>query len=201
METSHITWHNCLESTNSDAKLHIDDYDNLSVCAALSQPKGRGQSDHKWFATPGKNLTFTIILKPDGFVAADALYLTRITTLSLLSYLRRKGIEARIKWPNDIWVGDRKICGILIENTLDGHLVHYSLIGIGLNVNETNWPEYLPNPVSMSELTGKEYDIRVELEEFHKEFCRHEQMYWHDDGKKYLCEEFEKKVFRLSEVL
>lgn len=201
METPHITWHKCLESTNSDAKMHIGDYDNLSVSAALSQEKGRGQADHKWFASPGKNLTFTIILKPQGFAATDALYLTRITTLSLLSYLKSKGIEARIKWPNDIWVGEKKICGILIENTLDGPWVHYSLIGIGLNVNERNWPEFLPNPVSMSEITGKEYDIRTELEEFYKEFCRHEQMYWHDDGKKYLCEEFEKNVFRLSEVL
>ncbi len=201
METPHITWHKCLESTNSDAKMNIDDYDNLSVSAALSQEKGRGQSDHKWFATPGKNLTFTIILKPQGFAATDALFLTRITTLSLLSYLNTKGIEARIKWPNDIWVGEKKICGILIENTLDGPLVKYSLIGIGLNVNERNWPEYLPNPVSMSEITGKEYDIRAELEEFYKEFCRHEQMYWNDDGKKKLCEEFEKNVFRLSEAL
>ncbi len=201
METPHITWHKCLESTNSDAKMHIDDYDNLSVSAALSQEKGRGQSDHKWFATPGKNLTFTIILKPRGFAATDALFLTRITTLSLLSYLKSKGIEARIKWPNDIWVGEKKICGILIENTLDGPLVKYSLIGIGLNVNERNWPEYLPNPVSMSEITGKEYDICAELEEFYKEFCRHEQMYWNDDGKKKLCEEFEKNVFRLSEAL
>ncbi len=201
METPHITWHKCLESTNSDAKMHIDDYDNLSVSAALSQEKGRGQSDHKWFATPGKNLTFTIILKPQGFAATDALFLTRITTLSLLSYLNTKGIKARIKWPNDIWVGEKKICGILIENTLDGPLVKYSLIGIGLNVNERNWPEYLPNPVSMSEITGKEYDICAELEEFYKEFCRHEQMYWNDDGKKKLCEEFEKNVFRLSEAL
>ena len=201
METQHITWHKCLESTNSDAKMHIDGYDNLSVSAALSQEKGRGQADHKWFATPGKNLTFTIILKPRGFAATDALFLTRITTLSLLSYLSAKGIEARIKWPNDIWVGEKKICGILIENTLDGPLVKYSLIGIGLNVNERNWPEYLPNPVSMSEITGKEYDIRAELEEFYKEFCRHEQMYWHDDGKKKLCEEFEKNEFRLSEAL
>ncbi len=201
METPHITWHKCLESTNSDAKMHIDDYDNLSVSAAISQEKGRGQADHKWFATPGKNLTFTIILKPRGFAATDALFLTRITTLSLLSYLNTKGIKARIKWPNDIWVGEKKICGILIENTLDGPLVKYSLIGIGLNVNERNWPEYLPNPVSMSEITGKEYDIRAELEEFHKEFCRHEQMYWNDDGKKKLCEEFEKNVFRLSEAL
>ena len=201
METSAITWLERTESTNSEAKTNIEKYDNLSIISTLRQDAGRGQGDHKWFATPGKNLTFTVILKPDAFPASDALFLTRITTLSLLSYLSDNGIKARIKWPNDIWVDDRKICGILIENTLDGAFVKYSIIGIGLNVNEQNWPEYLPNPVSMRELTGKEYNIHSELEAFGKEFCRHTGMYHSEDGKKYLCEEFEKNVFRLPEAL
>ncbi len=201
METPCITWLERTASTNSEAKINIEKYDNLSIISTFCQDAGRGQGDHKWFATPGKNLTFTVILKPESFPASDALYLTRITTLSLLSYLSGKGIKARIKWPNDIWVEDKKICGILIENTLDGAFVKYSIIGIGLNVNEENWPEYLPNPVSMRELSGEEYDLREELKVFHKEFCRHAEMYYSEDGKKYLCEEFEKNVFRLPEAL
>lgn len=201
METPCITWLERTASTNSEAKINIEKYDNLSIISTSCQDAGRGQGDHKWFATPGKNLTFTVILKPERFPATDALYLTRITTLSLLSYLSGKGIKARIKWPNDIWVEDKKICGILIENTLDGTFVKYSIIGIGLNVNEENWPEYLPNPVSMRELSGEEYDLREELEIFYKEFCRHAEMYYSEDGKKYLCEEFEKNVFRLPEAL
>ena len=198
---SQITWHKSLKSTNTELREHISEYDNLSVVATVEQSAGRGQGDHSWYASPGKNLTFSIVFKPERLNAADALYLSRITTLSLLSYLKNKGVEARIKWPNDIWVGEKKICGILIENILNAQWVESSIIGIGLNLNEENWPEELPNPVSLHELTGKLYDIKAELAEFHKEFCRHAQMLDSEDGKKYLCERFKEKVFRLPEGL
>ena len=198
---SQITWHKSLKSTNTELREHISEYDNLSVVATVEQSAGRGQGDHSWYASPGKNLTFSIVFKPERLNAADALYLSRITTLSLLSYLKNKGVEARIKWPNDIWVGEKKICGILIENILNAQWVESSIIGIGLNLNEENWPEELPNPVSLHELTGKLYDIKAELAEFHKEFCRHAQMLDSEDGKKYLCDRFKEKVFRLPEGL
>ena len=198
---SGIKWFESLASTNNEAKKHITDYDNLSVIATIEQSAGRGQGTHTWYTTPGKNLTFTIVFNPENLPASEALYLTRITTLSLLSYLAARGVRARIKWPNDIWVEDKKICGILIENILEGNLVHNSIIGIGLNINESGWPEDLPNPVSLSELTGKSYDIREELEAFYKEFCRHAQMLSSEDGRKYLCENFDENVFRLPEAL
>lgn len=198
---SQITWHKSLKSTNTELREHISEYDNLSVVATVEQSAGRGQGDHSWYASPGKNLTFSIVFKPERLNAADALYLSRITTLSLLSYLKNKGVEARIKWPNDIWVGEKKICGILIENILNAQWVESSIIGIGLNLNEENWPEELPNPVSLHELTGKLYDIKAELAEFHKEFCRHAQMLDSEDGKNYLCKEFKSNVFRLPEGL
>lgn len=198
---SGIKWFESLASTNNEAKKHITDYDNLSVIATIEQSAGRGQGTHTWYTTPGKNLTFTIVFNPENLPASEALYLTRITTLSLLSYLAARGVRARIKWPNDIWVEDKKICGILIENILEGNLVHNSIIGIGLNINESGWPEDLPNPVSLGELTGKSYDIHEELEAFYKEFCRHAQMLSSEDGRKYLCENFDENVFRLPEAL
>lgn len=198
---SGIKWFESLASTNNEAKKHITDYDNLSVIATIEQSAGRGQGSHTWYTTPGKNLTFTIVFNPENLPASEALYLTRITTLSLLSYLAARGVRARIKWPNDIWVEDKKICGILIENILEGNLVHNSIIGIGLNINESGWPEDLPNPVSLGELTGKSYDIHEELEAFYKEFCRHAQMLSSEDGRKYLCKNFDENVFRLPEAL
>ena len=198
---SNVTWFNSLKSTNTVAKEHIEEYDNLSVIATIEQSSGRGQGDHTWYATPGKNLTFTIIFKPDELLASDALLLTQITTVSLLAYLKSKQINARIKWPNDIWVEDKKICGILIENILEGNFVKTSLIGIGLNVNENNWPNNLPNPISISELTGEEYDIKKELTSFLKEFCRHAEMISSEDGRNYLKKKFEEKVFRLPASL
>ena len=104
-----------------------------------------------------------------------------------------------IKWPNDIWVDDRKICGILIENILDGKHISESIVGIGLNVNEKDWPEELPNPVSMRELSGKEYSLQEELGILHKEICRRYLQSGSIDGRINLKSEFEKLMFKLRE--
>lgn len=201
MTSAHIQWYKSLDSTNNEARRQIDTLDNLSVIAAFGQNAGRGQGSHTWHTTPGKNITATIVLKPENLAARDAILLTQITTLALRAYLHSRGVEARIKWPNDIWVDSRKICGILIENTLDGAMVQSSIIGIGLNINEENWPEHLPNPVSLKELTGKEYSVEEELEGLMKEFCRHAEMISSEDGRKYLESEFANNVFRLPEEL
>ncbi len=196
---SKIIWFDSLNSTNSFAKEHLEEYDNMSIIATLQQRSGRGQGDHTWYASAGKNLTFTIIFKPTDLLASDALMITRITTLALLNYLKSKGIKARIKWPNDIWVEDKKICGILIENILDGRIIKNSIIGVGLNINEKNWPKELPNPISLSELTNTEYDIRKELDLLHDEFKAQAALLLDDKGRSNLCERFEKNVFKLAE--
>ena len=196
-----IIWYNELDSTNNEARRVLDALDNLSVIAAVGQSAGRGQGDHTWFASPGKNITATIVLKPENLSAGDYLFVTRVTTLALLSYLREHGVQARIKWPNDIWVEDRKICGILIENIIDGNRMKACLIGIGLNINEEGWPENLPNPVSLKELTGKEYDVRHELQLLVGQISRHSEMLLSSDGRNYLEQEFARYVFRLPEGL
>lgn len=196
-----IIWYDELDSTNNEARRVLEALDNLSVIAAVGQSAGRGQGDHTWFASPGKNITATIVLKPENLSAGDYLFVTRVTTLALLSYLREHGVQARIKWPNDIWVEDRKICGILIENIIDGNRMKACLIGIGLNINEEGWPENLPNPVSLKELTGKEYDVRQELQQLVGQISRHSEMLLSSDGRKYLEQEFARYVFRLPEGL
>lgn len=198
---SGIKWFAELDSTNNEARRTLDALDNFSVLATESQTAGRGQGLHTWYSTPGRNLTFTVVLKPRELPARDGILITHITTVSLVKYLEYHGVQARIKWPNDIWVDDRKICGILIENVLDGPVIAASIIGIGLNINEKGWPDYLPNPVSLSELTGRQYDIHSELETFYKIFCRHAEMIYGEDGRNILQEEFGKRVFRLPEAL
>ena len=201
-----IKWLETVDSTNSELRRNIDSSDNLSVIAAECQNAGRGQGDHTWFASPGKNLTFSILFRfPAGssftLKASQARTITEITTLAIRDYLGKKGISARIKWPNDIWIENRKICGILIENTLDKDRIATSIVGIGLNVNETGWPESLPNPVSMKDLTGEEYSVRDELAALHKEICRRYAQIATPDGRLSLQEEFEKYMFRLREEL
>ena len=132
---------------------------------------------------PGENLTFSIVLKFGEqaagkerlsvagklrlvVAAREQFVLTEITSLSIVEFLSRHGIKAKIKWPNDIYVGDKKICGVLIENSLRGENLSSSIIGIGLNINQRNFDVNLPNPTSMVLETDFEEDIRSCLEEF-----------------------------------
>ena len=178
-----IMWLDSVDSTNSEAKRHISDIDNLSVLSALSQSEGRGQKGNKWSSVPGENLTFSIVLKFEeqtagkarlsvagklrlAVAAREQFVLTEITSLSIVEFLSRHGIKAKIKWPNDIYVGDKKICGVLIENSLRGENLSSSIIGIGLNVNQRNFDVNLPNPTSMALETGLQEDIKGCLEEF-----------------------------------
>jgi len=200
--TPHIIWLETVDSTNHALRARINDFDNLSIIAAREQTAGRGQGTHTWYATPGKNLTFSILYRFAGafhLKAIDALLITQVTTLALRDYLLGHGVRARIKWPNDIWVDDRKICGILIENILEGGIVRESIVGIGLNVNETGWPAELPNPVSLSELTGRRYTLESELTELHQAICRRFGQLGSTDGRKSLEEEFGEYMFRLPE--
>lgn len=193
-----IIWHKEIDSTNNEARRQLSAIDNLSVIAAEFQTAGRGQGDHIWSSMRGENLTFSVVLKFErGFMPArDALLITQVTTLALRRFLASKGIDSRIKWPNDIYVADmKKICGILIENVLTFESVTYSIIGIGLDVNQTQFSPDLPNPVSMKMLTGITYDTHALLEEFQAEIRDAVALLDTDEGRAVLDREFQSGVF------
>ena len=140
-----------------------------------------------------------MLFRPENLPATSIILITCATTLGILDYLRCKGVNARIKWPNDIWVDDKKICGILIENRLDGNMVLDSIIGIGFNLNQAEWPEDLPNPVSLKQLTGNSYVLEDELILLSEKIRRRFACIGSSDGESGLQEEFGKYVFRLPE--
>ena len=144
-----IMWLERVDSTNDEARRHISDIDNLSVVSALSQTAGRGQRGNTWTSNAGENLMFSIVLKSPALMAEDHFALNEIAALSVADFLSTYGIKAEIKWPNDIYVGEKKICGILIENSFRGKTISSSIIGIGLNINQRNFNVNLPNPTSM----------------------------------------------------
>ena len=202
LEKVRIIWLDSATSTNSELRMRLGELDNLSVIAAVEQTAGRGQGSHTWYSSPRTNLTFSILYRfPEegqGLLkVADMLLVTQITTLGIRDYLLSKGITAGIKWPNDIWVGDRKICGILIENILDGDRIEASIVGIGLDVNEETWPEELPNPVSMKQLTGVHYELVSELEELCESISKRYFQSMDEEGRKSLEKEFTEHMFRL----
>ena len=190
-------WLSTTDSTNRALREASSGLDNLSVIATREQTAGRGQGTHTWHSEPGLNLTFSLLFRPKVLHTEVIILITCGTTLGIRDYLLSRGVESRIKWPNDIWVKDRKICGILIENKLDGTRVAESIIGIGFNLNETQWPADLPNPVSLKQLTGKDYETHAELEALAEKICRRLSSSDTAIGRKVLQEEFGKNVFRL----
>lgn len=155
-----IIWLDTVDSTNNEAARRMDDLANLSVIASKSQTTGRGQRGNTWNAAPGENLTFSMVLKfrDDVIAAHDQFVISEAAALSVAQLLEEENVRPKIKWPNDIYVGDRKICGILIENTLRGSHIATSTVGIGLNLNQKDFPAGVVNPVSLGMLTGKTYD-------------------------------------------
>ena len=174
-----IIWLDVAESSNDEARRAIDSLDNLSVVAVRCQTSGRGQGTHTWESAPGENLTFSVVLKEPGIFPNEQIAISQITALAVVRFLALHGIDAKIKLPNDIYVGDRKICGILIENTLCAGKIKWSIVGIGINVNQTTFPSSLPNPTSI--LLEKSYyaptpdknpeaplDLKLLLQQFHE---------------------------------
>ena len=159
-----IKWFEELDSTNNELLRHAGDYDNLSVVAAVNQTAGRGQRGNRWVSDPGDNLTFSFILKPEGLPAREVMAVTCFATLSVREALREEGVPAVIKWPNDIYVGRKKICGMLVENGLEGADIAWSVVGIGINLNQTAFPGEVVNPTSLQRLTGRSYDPVLFLE-------------------------------------
>lgn len=159
-----INWFDTIDSTNSEALRQFSQCDDFTVFAAKFQTGGRGQKGTKWESAPGENLTFSIILKPKNIKAQSQFIIAQVVTVGLKRYLKERGVNSTIKWPNDIYAGDKKICGILIENFVTGDTLSGSIVGIGLNVNQTLFESDAPNPVSMSILTKEIFDIKKELE-------------------------------------
>lgn len=131
------------------------------------QTAGRGQRGNTWEAEPGRNLTFSLLMRP-ALPAARQFELSMLVSLAIADVLSRYIDPARvkIKWPNDIYVDNGKICGILIENTLAGAGIERSIVGVGINVNQQTFTSDAPNPVSMIHFTGRELTLDKLLGEF-----------------------------------
>ena len=191
-----IKWLEEADSTNNVLLRHIRDYDNLSVVAAVTQTAGRGQRGNRWVSAPGDNLTFSLLLRPEGLPAREAMAVTCLATLAVRDTLRNEGVAAVIKWPNDIYVGKRKICGMLVENGLDGADIDWSVIGIGINLNQTEFPGEVLNPTSLKRLTGRSYELGPFLEKVCMEMEKLLPELETPEGRNGLLKAYERDLFQ-----
>ncbi len=127
------------------------------------QMTGRGQRGSSWEAAPGENLTFSLILKPSFLQAQNQFQLNQAFSLGVLDYVKtRLNEDVKVKWPNDVIVQEKKLCGILFENQISGNELRHSIVGIGLNVNQQSF-QY-PAAGSLSLFSKRMYSLALELE-------------------------------------
>lgn len=150
-----------IDSTNNFAKEWLRNHklDSNCVIATNEQFSGRGHQSNKWLTQPGKNLIFTIV-KSIQLPVKNQYTLSQAVCLGIIDFLTENDIEATVKWPNDIYCGDMKIAGILVENILRGTDIRQSIIGVGLNANQIVFPPEAGRPCSMQQLTGMTYDLK-----------------------------------------
>lgn len=157
-------WFETTDSTNVRIACDKQALPDGSVYAALFQTAGRGQRGNRWEGRKGENIMLSILFKPEGIKMQDQFIISEIAAVGTVRYLNSRGLSAKVKWPNDIYVGDRKICGILIENSVADAKLSASIVGIGLNLNQEVFASDAPNPTSLTLQTGVRYDLRVETD-------------------------------------
>jgi BirA family biotin operon repressor/biotin-[acetyl-CoA-carboxylase] ligase len=138
----------------------------FTVFCTFNQTSGRGQGEHKWESEEGKNISFSFLVRPKFILPSEQFLLTQIASLSVADMLKKYiKEEVYVKWPNDIYVKNNKICGMLVQNKVIGNEFVGAYFGIGINVNQRKF-FFAPNPTSMSIETNKEYDLDIILKEF-----------------------------------
>ncbi len=168
-----ITHFKTLDSTNKHLQIllneGVDVIDNIIVTDF--QTSGKGQGKNIWESEDGKNLLFSIALDMSFLKAENQFLLTQMISVAMINVLKEHLPEDSlfIKWPNDIYFKDKKIAGILIKNEIKGIMLGISIIGIGLNINQTDFSDDIPNPISMKMITGKDYDLAATLSDICEE--------------------------------
>ena len=158
-----ITHFKTLDSTNQYLQNLLNEGADIAdnIVVTDFQTSGKGQGKNVWQSEDGKNLLFSIALDMSFLKAEKQFLLTQIVSVTMINVLKKYLPEESlfIKWPNDIYFNDKKIAGILIKNEIKGMMMGTSIIGIGLNVNQTSFDENLPNPISMKMITGNDFDL------------------------------------------
>ncbi|MBT8271042.1 MAG: biotin--[acetyl-CoA-carboxylase] ligase [Bacteroidia bacterium] len=152
---------NAIDSTNSYLRqlCTTQELQDLTVVMTKLQLNGRGQMGTTWYSEAGKNLTCSVFKAIDGLPLDQSFAVSMVTSLAMIRTLKRFNIpRLRIKWPNDILSENLKICGILIENVTKNYRIEASILGIGLNVNQTFFSD-LPQATSLKNITGNIFDL------------------------------------------
>lgn len=192
-----IEWIEECASTNSYAAALPPETGEV-VVATRRQTAGRGQKGNTWESEPERNLTFSAVWRPTAFAARWQFAISEAVALAVCDLLAHCGIEAKVKWPNDIYVGDRKICGILIEHSVMGTDIDRTIAGVGINVNQRVFRSDAPNPVSMAQIADREFPLPALLNEYVRILeARLADIMTHE-GRETINAEFKERMWRFD---
>ena len=163
MFTNNIKWFDIVDSTNSEAARNLSTAPHGAVWAARFQTAGRGQKGNKWESASGENLMFSILLRPHFMPAHRQFLISQAMALAVCDLLAKWHIQALIKWPNDIYIGEKKVQGMLVEHFLSGSNPLASIVGVGININQERFASDAPNPTSVLLETGVRHEPQVAL--------------------------------------
>lgn len=188
------------QSTNDTAAEFIQSGHAIAgtVIIADSQTKGRGQRGNSWHATPGLNLTLSLIWSPSFIGAADSFVLNMAVSLAVaetIGHFLPDAVTA-VKWPNDIYADGQKICGTLIENTLQGSQIRYSIVGIGLNVNQTDFDGIAASSLKL--VSGQQQSL-PEIFDFLMRQLEKRYLQLQGKGGTYIRQDYLKRLYRLGQ--
>lgn len=169
-----------VDSTNSYMKRMIDVLEPGTVIYAYTQKAGRGQKGNSWEAETGKNITFSQLISKPRIAVNEQFLLSEAVSLAIIDVLEEFATGFAVKWPNDIYHGDRKIGGILIEHSLGNEGIEHTIVGVGVNINQRFFMSGAPNPVSLSTITGENHDV----EQLTFRVCERIENYCNFDGSK-----------------
>ncbi len=137
---------------------------NFTILITDDQTSGKGQVGNTWESEAGKNLTFSVLLYPKNVAILSQFILSKMVSVAIVQALEYEIDGIEIKWPNDIYIGEKKICGILIENSIMGATLNQTIIGVGININQKVFRSDAPNPTSLVIETGHEHEIKPILD-------------------------------------
>ncbi|MEM6769517.1 MAG: biotin--[acetyl-CoA-carboxylase] ligase [Bacteroidota bacterium] len=197
-------WHDTLPSTNTAAVAAIQGShppEHGAVFWAHAQSAGRGQGNNQWHTTPGENLTLSVVAYPQVLLAKRLFQLTQLTGLAVratVSHFQNTDTDeaVSVKWPNDVYIGEHKVAGILVQNGLRGDKVSWSVMGIGLNVNEKDFPESIAHRATSIRLSsGKSHSLKTVADYLFQQLTFHYELL-QPDGVNALNEAYHDHLYR-----
>ena len=186
-----------VDSTNAYAQSYASkcDPNEFTVIYTYNQSLGKGQIGRKWYSGSDENLSFSIIYFPEHLEATESFRLLQHVSLAITEALfELTQIRFNIKWPNDIYYNDKKLAGVLIQNTVREKKIQSCVIGIGININSDSFPKELINPISLKQITARNYQLDAIMHQLGQSICKGIQRPFIDNNKSYL-----KQLYRLNE--